>query len=146
MSKQSENLTIIHLHIDALDSLEATSVSFLEVQDAKVVACIFESFANQWRRFVILSRHLRALKGIIFIGNQELVLLAFINLLEIVIAPPAAPIVARHETETGMKSLTKITRHHLVKVESQEEKEQKVESHHVESNIERVLLVDYVGS
>ena len=62
MSQQSKDLTVIHLHIDTVDSTEPSLEDFLQIFDPQVLILRFKALANYWWSLVVILRHLLRFK------------------------------------------------------------------------------------
>ena len=65
VAQESENLRIVHFHVDSPNCSESTSEGLLKVRDAEVVTRGLKSAANGRGCFIIVGRHLTSFEIVI---------------------------------------------------------------------------------
>ena len=154
MTKQSKNLALIHLDADALNSLKATRERLFDIRDLQIVVGCLKSLTKDWRRLVVFSRHLSALKLVIIVILRPHDVVNKVLSCPIVVIldgctsaslSPAASVVAWREAEAWIEPLSEVLRDDLVQVKSKPEKEHEVEHQHPQGRVKRVIIVDHRG-
>ena len=132
VAKQSENLAIEHLEVDATYGTEATREGLLEVVNLQVVSILLSSFASGRRAFIVLRLHLTTFKFVIAFCMMLIVVGCLVpNAL-----PAAAAVEAGHAEEAGVEALAEARRDDLVHVESKTGENEEVEEEHPECRVE----------
>lgn len=142
VAEKHENLTVIHLHVHSFNSSKAARECLLKILNSKILTSSFQSLTDNWRRLVIICRHLVDFKLIVksLALHQSVLLILAIDLVLTAIWP-AASVIGGRAQEAGTKALAKVRRDHLVHVESKEGEDEEIDKEHPEGRIERVFLI-----
>ena len=71
VAEQGEDLVLVHLHVDASDSLEASREGLLQVVNLEVLVGHLKALAHDWWCLIVVLGHLSALKLIIILIVSE---------------------------------------------------------------------------
>ena len=141
MAQESENLSVVHLEVDAIDRLEAVRIDLSQVLDLQVLVLELQAGHLRSDRLVIFLIKILGLKGVdfIFIVFQGFpaVLLRGIELF--VLYDRGGALAAHGEAEAALLAFAIGARKDLIKVETEQSKENGGDEQHHHSRPVRII-------
>ena len=143
VSEQSEDLALIHPHIEIVDGLEVSKL-FRESFHLHHISSGFQSAAHHWWSLKVLSANGGDFKLIILIACQEHLLVVSLLGGSSALSPvPAAAVEARHAAEDWVAGLAVLARQHSVEPHTDEHEQDETHEEHQHGDPEAVVVVEH---